>query len=272
MSTPRLRMMLLTALALFALLASACGDDDVATGRPSPGGEDPDGGESFEGSWQLVSGSVDGDTIPLVDGRRITMTISDDELGGVAACNSYGGLLTIDDGSFGLGEVSWTSMGCEPDVSASEQAYLAALLRVTAIAHDGETIVLTGGEAELRFVELPPAPTADLVDTVWELDTIIDGETASSVTGDAATLELRSDGTLVGSTGCRTLTGTWVESGDTIVTPELSASGECPAELAPQDGQVVEVLEGPFQASIDGQRLTLTAPGNVGLSLRATTG
>lgn len=267
MSTRRAPTIFFAVLASLALLAAACGDDDVATGgEGSPGG---DGSGDFDGAWQLVSGTVDAEPIPLVDGRRITLTIGDGEIGGVAACNSYGGSVTIDGGTFALGELSWTAMGCEPDVTASEQAYLDALMRITAIAHDGDAIILTGDEAELRFAELPPPPTADLVDTVWELDTIIDGETASSVTGDPATLELRSDGTLAGSTGCRALSGTWVESGDTIITPELSAEGECPDDLADQDGRVIEVLEGPFQASVDGQRLTLSSPGDIGLSFRA---
>jgi heat shock protein HslJ len=266
-------MILLAVLASLALLAGACGADDVATGGDgSSGVEDGGGSSAFEGAWQLISGAVDGERVPLVEGRRITMTIAGSEVGGVAACNSYGGFATIDDGSFALGELAWTEMGCEPDVTASEQTYLTALQRVTAIALDGDAMVLTGGGAELRFDELPPIPTAELVDTVWELDTIIDGEAASSVMGDTATLELRSDGTFVGSTGCRTLTGTWVESGDTITTPELAADGECRSELARQDGRVIEVLEGPFQASIDGQRLTLSAPGGIGLSLRATAG
>lgn len=257
-------------LAALALLVGACGDDDVATGADgSGGGENPGAAQSFEGAWELTSGVVDGEPVPLVDGRRITLTVGDGEIGGVAACNSYGGLVTIDDGSFGLGEISWTAMGCEPDVTASEQAYLGGLMRATAIAHDGDAIVLAGDGVELRFAELAPPPTADLVGTVWELDTIIDGETASSVSGEPATLELRSDGTLVGSTGCRTLTGTWLVSGDQIVTPELAADGQCPADLERQDGHVIEVVGDGFTAEIDGQRLTLTSAGNVGLSFRA---
>ncbi|MEQ8718324.1 MAG: META domain-containing protein [Acidimicrobiales bacterium] len=273
MSTRRVPMILLAVTAVLALVAGACGDDDVATG--GDGSPEVDGGTdtgSFEGAWHLTSGVVDGEPVPLVEGHRITMTIAGGEVGGVAACNSYGGSVTIDDGSFSLGEVGWTAMGCEPAVTASEQAYLGGLMRATTVAHDGDAIVLVGDGVELRFDELPPVPTADLVDTVWGLDTIIDGETASTVAGEPATLELRSDGTLSGSTGCRTLTGTWLESGDTIVTPELAADGDCPDELARQDGHVIEVVGDGFTAEIDGQRLTLTSAGNIGLSFRAVAG
>jgi hypothetical protein len=44
--------------------------------------------------------------------------------------------------------------------------------------------------------------------------------------------------------------------------------GECPADLAEQDGHIVGVLEG-FRASIDGQQLTLTGDGGEGLIYRA---
>ncbi|MEA2001312.1 MAG: META domain-containing protein [Actinomycetota bacterium] len=82
---------------------------------------------------------------------------------------------------------------------------------------------------------MTPALTAALVATLWTLETLIKGETASTVGGDPATLVLAADGTLAASTGCRTLSGTWVENGGVIVVPTLSADGECPADLSRQD-------------------------------------
>ena len=42
----------------------------------------------------------------------------------------------------------------------------------------------------------------------------------------------------------------------------MSATGECPADQADQDGFVVTVLGDGFQAQIDGNQLTLTAHGS----------
>jgi heat shock protein HslJ len=192
--------------------------------------------------------------VPIVEGYRITLTLEEDGVGGTAACNLYGGDVEIDGGDWRLGELSWTERGCEPDVMASEQAYLAALTAVDSVARDGEQLVLSGSGAELRFDELPPVPTAELVSTVWELDTLIEGDAASSVLGDQATLELRGDGTLEGSTGCRTLTGTYVVSGDEVVATSLAADA---------------VIGDGFRAAIDGGRLTLTSEGDLGLGYRA---
>ena len=47
------------------------------------------------------------------------------------------------------------------------------------------------------------------------------------------------------------------------------AEGECPTEVVSQDSQVITVLEGPFTVTIDGGRLTMTAPGGEGLSYTA---
>jgi heat shock protein HslJ len=79
---------------------------------------------------------------------------------------------------------------------------------------------------------------------------------------------LTSDGRVIGSTGCRGLTGEFVIDGDTIVFTTFAAEGECPADLANQDGFVVTVLGDGFTVTIDGDQLTVTSRGNEGLVYR----
>ena len=50
---------------------------------------------------------------------------------------------------------------------------------------------------------------------------------------------------------------------------EMTAHGECPAELEAQDGHVVTVLGDGFSAGVDGQLLTLTSSGDLGLVYRS---
>jgi len=244
-------------LGIVVLLAVGCGGDgDDKAGR-------------FDGAWVLRSGSGADGEVPIVKGHRITLTLQEGVVDGVAGCNLYGGDVEIDGGDWRLGDLSWTERGCKPAVMASEHAYLEALAAVDSVARDGEQLVLSGGGAELRFDELPPVATAELVGTVWELNTLIEGDAASSVLGELPTLELRVDGTLEASTGCRTLTGTYVVSGDEFVATNLTAEGECPADLRPQDDHVVTVIGDGFRAAIDGGRLTLTSGGDLGLGYRA---
>ena len=89
----------------------------------------------------------------------------------------------------------------------------------------------------------------------------------SSVSGVRATLELFSDGSMLGSTGCRTLNGNYAIAGAEVQMTELTAHGDCPSELVDQDTQVVTVL-GSFRATVVGETLTLTSAGNMGLRYR----
>ncbi len=240
---------------LLVLAAAACSDGD----------EDPD----VAGTWLLVSGNHDGSEVPIVDGYRISLTLEDRTIGGTAACNLYGGDIEIDGESLSIGPLSVTQRGCEPAVMASEQSYLAALAAADTIARDGDEFVLSGLATELRFAELPPVPTAELLGTVWVLDTLIEGDSASTVSGEPATLELREDGTLVGSTGCRTLAGEYVVAGDEVVATSLAAEGECPPDLTGQDDHVITVIADGFTVAIDGDRLTLSSIGGEGAVYRA---
>ena len=233
------------------MAAAACGDGAA----PDP-----------QGAWELEEGTG----VTLVPGHRITLEVEGEEIQGRAACNLYGGTMQLDDDSVTIGPLDQTAMECEPDVMDAERAYLDLLTGAETIAVDDDELVLTGAEGELRFALLPPVPEADLYDTTWTLETLIDGETSSSTSGDAATLTLGADGTISGSTGCRTLTGAYVVQGDEIIVTSMSADGSCPSDgMWRQDGHVVEVLGDGFRAEVDGDRLTLTSTGDLGLVYRA---
>jgi hypothetical protein len=58
-------------------------------------------------------------------------------------------------------------------------------------------------------------------------------------------------------------------SGADVAMTEMTAHGECPAELETQDGHVVTVLGDGFRAVVDGQLLTLTSSGDLGLVYRS---
>ena len=126
-------------LALFAV-ATAC-----TSGEAVP--EEID----ITGNWQLVSGSVDGAAIPLIEGSPVTFNITGTELGGTSACNSYGGRFVLDGASISVGDLMSTLMMCAPEVMAVEVPYMAALREVDTVAFDGDELVLTGPDIELRY-------------------------------------------------------------------------------------------------------------------------
>lgn len=230
------------------------------------------GPRDVSGDWQLEAGTLGGRPIPIVAGHRITLSVHGATAGGRAACNWYGGTLSLANGGFRVTEIGGTLMLCADDVAASEAAYLAALGRVATATMQIDRLVLSGGGVELRFFRLPPVPIAEIVDTTWLLESLTAGGVARAALGDPATLELRSDGGLLGSTGCRTLTGQYVLRADEVRTTQLAATGDCPPGLADQDSHVVTVIGDGFTVRVEGRTLTLTSTGDQGLVYAAGEG
>jgi heat shock protein HslJ len=245
-----------------AIAVAGCGSHTRSgSAAASPG--DPNG------SWVLVSGTDAGRPLAVLRTHPITLILRGSEITGIAACNGYGSRLTAIAGGVRIDPPAQELVGCADDVQAAVRSYLEALPRVTSLSMDGDTLVLGGPATELRFERLPSPPVADIVGTSWVLETLFVGDVAAPAAGHPATLELREDGTLAGSTGCRAFAGTWVEAGNQIVatTLEMDASVCAPA-LQQQDGHVVGVIGDGFVPTVDRELLTLTDPGGVGLVYR----
>jgi heat shock protein HslJ len=184
------------------------------------------GPETF-GSWQLVSGTLDGVAIPLVESHPVTLEVVAGEVGGTAACNHYGVVFVAN----GPTEMSMTAMACEPEVMRSETAYMTAISRADDAFVEVERLVVTGDGVELTFTRLDSVPVADLVGTTWVLESLVRGDSVSSVAGDRATLVLHDDGTFEGSTGCRSIGGRYQVSAAEVILTSWGAEGDCATSL-----------------------------------------
>jgi len=224
----------------------------------------------WDGAWVLTSGNDTGVPLVLVPTHPVTLVLVGDDVSGIAACNHYGGTITRNGGSIAFGAMSMTEMACSPESAMTlEAAYHAALADVTTATIDGDTLVLSGAGTRLTFAFEPPPPTAELLGTTWLLDSLITGDAASSVAG-KPTLQLRADGTVSGSTGCRSFEGTWTEHGARLDFPELTVTDQaCTPALVDQDDHVLSVLGDGFTAAIDGPTLTVSDPDGNGLVYRA---
>ncbi len=140
---------LVYALAATSLALTACGGSaDIGDAVPV---RDSSIVSSLDGDWQLVTGDHDGESLPDVAQTDITLSINGTELNGFAACNSYFGPVTLDDGSFVPGPMGATKMACEPAAMDAEFAYLTALAGVDASAVDGDQLTLSGASTNLVF-------------------------------------------------------------------------------------------------------------------------
>ena len=251
--------------AVTVLLLSSC----ARPGTGSPGGTPDD----LDGSWRLAAAADADGPLPLSGTTPVTLEVDGREVSGRSACNHYGTRLERDGDRLRLGQVMVTEMACPPAVMTLEQRYLSALGAVDAVTVGERRLVLTGADVRLEFDLDPPVRDADLVDTAWRLESLVDGETAASVSGGPG-LVLHGDGTLEGGTGCRSFRGEYAVSGPDVQVRRMDVGslpegGTCPPATESQDRQVLAVLGDGFRAEVQGDLLTLTAGGGLGLVFRA---
>lgn len=273
-----MRHILILAVAVL-LLAAACSADDDASVATDPGdgsgetGSDDGGpdasGTNIEGSWTLVMLVAEGDmVIPLPEDATIDLQIDGSEVGGTAACNSYGGSVEIgEDGSFVTGDLFQTEMACEPpELMEMETRYLTALDAATAwVIEDGQ-LTLTGPDAVLVFERTPDPVDVALENTVWQLDSFYDGTGPDgSVTNqmgmEAVTLTM-SAGTATLESPCGTASGS-VEvdadgRGSIRVTLTLTDQPCSDEELALLDDALARMGQAD-RYEIEASRLTLSS-------------
>jgi heat shock protein HslJ len=135
------RVALITAL---VMISTACLGSDFA--------------DSVEGSWQMTSGTVDGNQIPIVDTHPISIAFDQDEVSGTASCNGYGGTYELDGSTITFRDLAMTEMACSPEETMqAETMFATALTRVDSVSLDGE-LTLSGDGVEMVFDAVEPVP------------------------------------------------------------------------------------------------------------------
>lgn len=227
--------------------------------------------DSVEGAWQMTSGTVDGEDIPLLDSHPVTITFEGNEVSGTASCNGYGGTFDLNGSSISISDLAMTEMACSPEETMEAEAtFSEAITRVDTVSLD-ETLTLSGDSIEMVFEMLEPVPDDELTGTRWLLDGLIQGDTVSTpTTGSQAFIELFSDGSATGDTGCRPFSGEYVIEGAEVHMTELAADGhECEPDFADQDNLFFSVVGDGFRVEIEGSKLTIRSRGGEGLSFMA---
>jgi heat shock protein HslJ len=243
-------------LLLAVLLLAGCGGSG---GSPA---------DDVVGEWELVSATASGAPLTQPSGAAATLSLDGTQARGTSFCNHYMTGYSIDGDTIRFEGLGGTDMGCDPAVMAAESDFLTALGAADTVALDGTDLLLTGPDVELRFRPVPEIPTSQLAGTEWVLETLLDGEVASSTTG-RSVLRLAHDGTFTGTTACHMLTGRWQPTGDELRFPEFTAEETgCPAEAGAQDAHELAVLEGGFQLAVEEDRLTALDADGRGLVYR----
>ena len=217
------------------------------------GGSAPD--VDVLGSWVLVSGRTADGSLDVAPGSRVSLTFEDGQLGGKAPCNDYGSDYDLDGDELDLDSdgMSRTLAGCDGALGELESAYLSALGDVDTVARDADTLTLSGEEVALEFRLGPPWPRADVVGHTWRLHSWTDGSGTVRrpewKPGMRPFLRLAETGgkggRITASTGCRSMTGRWIDWRDALAVTRAGWTGHCPQSLMEQEIAVGSVLSEP---------------------------
>lgn len=126
--------------ALIGLLAALAGCALVPAGE---GGPSPIGG-----TWKATE--VAGRPPVVLSEPRLQFT-EDGRVQGTTGCNDFEGQVRFDGAALDVTDLVSTRIGCPADVAATEAAFLRALDAAERLSVDGETLVLSGPDGELRF-------------------------------------------------------------------------------------------------------------------------
>lgn len=195
----------------------------------------------------------------IVADSTITVTFDGSRIVVNAGCNIMSGAYTIDSGRLVVGEMMMTAMGC-PQPLMDQDAWVAAFLGSSPdVSSDGSTVTLTGRGVvaeSLTLSAIVEAAASPLEGTTWLLNTIVNGDAASSVpAGVVATLRI-DQGQLSLSAQCNQIHGpVTVADGMLTVTGLMSTKMACEGDRGQVEALLVAAFSAPVPYEISGDRL-----------------
>lgn len=254
----------LVALPAVALMAAGCSAGNTAQAAPLEGS-----------SWSLASYASDGgETITAIsgtDGAPLTFA-ADGTFAGSTGCNRFNGTYEQDGSTLTISVGAVTQMACEGDLAAQESAVLTALPQVTAFdAASDLTLTSESGDVLLTYA----AGITDLAGTAWQATGINNGNEAvvSDDTTAGVTMSFGDDGTMSGSAGCNTFTGSYSTTDDGQIEFGAIASTlmACDDAVMSTEQQFFAALEESTTFTIEGTTLNLrNADGATQVNFRLT--
>ncbi|ALG13621.1 META domain-containing protein [Kibdelosporangium phytohabitans] len=235
------------------LLAAGCGGG----GTTAPGGNQPNlSGQVF------LSKSVteDGKPRQLVDGTRIRLEFTQQgEIRVRAGCNHMSGPVDTSNSRLSADGLAVTDMGCDKPRHEQDTWLTGLLGSKPEWRYDGTTLTLKSGATQIQLATEQPA---DLEGPTWVADTVVDGNTATTVQAPAwVTFK---DGAVEAGNQCNQLGGRYQATPEKVTFREVTTT----QAGCPQADEILPLLDGELTYRIDDETLTLTKPSGKGLQLK----
>jgi heat shock protein HslJ len=243
---------------ILLLLLSAC-----AGGAPSGDG-------SRLAGRAFLSTAVTGHS--LVSGTQIQLDFPEEgKLTARAGCNHLFGEVTYEGDRMKVSGMGGTDMGCDQPRMDQDQWLTEFLMAGPKFALNGDDLVLTGDQVMVKLTDRKVAqPDRSLQGTRWVLESLVDGQVASSVPeGVEAFLEFEGE-KVVGNGGCNGLGGQAVQGPGTVTFSSVFATKKsCGVPRDQVEIVVLAVLDGKVAVTVDGDVLHLKHANGKGLQLRS---
>ncbi len=229
-------------------------------------------GPGLDGRAFLSVAVTDGGVArPLAPGTRIRLEFSDGRVGASAGCNIMGGDYRIEGDRLRIDGGAMTEMACDPERDAQDGWLFSFLGSGPTFTLSGDDLVLASGGTTIRLLDREVAePDLALVGPTWVVESILSGDSVSSVPADVrATLGFTADGRVLVETGCNSGGGSVAIDATTLRIADLALTKRACAGAAGQtEAAVVAVLRAELVSyQIDADLLTLVG-GSSGLQLR----
>lgn len=241
---------------------AGCGGDGggAKAGRPEP--ETPSAPASLDG-LKFESTRVSGRT--LVEGTAVVLAFDDGRLTVGAGCNTMSGPYRIEGGRLRLESgLASTAMGCDEELMEQDGWVAELLTDGPSVSRSGPTLTVSGGSVVITLEEPGSGVEVPLVGTVWALESIVEGDTVSSVPAgvETPTIGIDDQGEVALFAGCNR-GGAHVEldGGRATFGPFRLTKKACGSPASEVEAAVVAVLHGGVDLALDGDRLSVTATG-----------
>lgn len=249
-------------------LAAGCGATVMDVG---PGASGAFAGELSGRTFLSTSVTESGKPRALADGTQISVEITEDgRLLVNAGCNTMSGLVDVSGGRISAPELAVTGLGCDAPRHTQDE-WLAAIIAARPTWRlDADNLVLSSGATQIVLLDRKLAqPDLALQATKWVVDTVIDGDTASSIAVQSPATLVFGPGQVQVFAGCNSGSGSYQLTQRQLTFGELALTRKaCEPELMQFEQSVLAALSGVVAFEIEADRLTLKHPSGKGLQLK----
>jgi heat shock protein HslJ len=243
------------------LVLAACGQ---RAGQSAP---DPLRGRTFVATAVTENGQ------PHELAAELSIQFTDDgRLIARAGCNMMQGQVDTSNGKLAIAEFATTDMACDQARMDQDTFVSDVLSKTPSWELAGDRLTITSGGTTFDMAPREEVhPDKQLAGTTWVLDTLVDGQVASSMPAGAEPVTLVFDGKKVtADTHCNGVHADYTVEGDTIeFRLGMMTMMACAPEIMQGESAVVKVLDGTAKYEITADRLTLSNTSGKGIQLHA---